>query len=979
MKLNLNGGGETNMVNKKGDGKNTKGGGGFKDGKLRILYTNIESVHNKINELELRIAEFVPDLICITESWERVGKPEKDVTLTGYRKLSKPTNDRRGGLIIFVKEKFCVEECSELTNHSFVESLWCWVTVGSSRVLVGVIYRKQSLGYYNNNRLNDLMRQSCGMNIRNVLIMGDFNYPTINWNTMSVPGGVARAPFEFLDTVNDCLVVQHVKNFTRVRGENQPSTLDLLFTNSEHDIDNLEYDSPIGLSDHCVLKFEYDVGSQFCSATNKPQLNFFKSKLENIRSDLHRDWTSEMTDLDVDESWGLFKSYYDNTVSRNVPVRPAKVNKDKPLWLNNTTIKSSRRKNLAYKRYCKCPNRARYKEYEKERRKCKNIIRSQKIDFERKLVEDMKVNTRAFYKYAGRKTKTKATITNVKRKDGTLTETTAETAEELKKFFASVYQRESDEDILIASSFGQLVGEDRVEVLNYKGVLSENIIEEISVGRFEIENLLRGANEYKAVGPDNVHPFILKSLACELSIPFEIIFNKSLRTGRLPRAWKEAVITPIHKKGKKNEVTNYRPISLTSQVCKILEKIIRDRIVNHLEMNKLITEHQHGFMHGRSCLTNLLECLEDWTKSYDEGMQTDVIYLDFRKAFDTVPVQRLVFKLEKLGVRGRLLTWVEDFLTNRKSCCSVGGERSSWFDVGSGVPQGTVLGPILFLVYINDLPENICSKIKLFADDAKLYRKMNDMEDDHNILQKDLNSYCGWNEEWLLQPSKEKCEVLHVGNKRDGEPYIMDEYVLKEVSKVRDLGVTITSNLKSSDQVSKSIENSSRVLGMIRQAFDFLNEKSFLTLYKTYVRPNLEYCVQAWSPNLLKDMHRMENVQRRATKLVPSLKNDSYEVRLKKLGLTTLQERRERGDMIEVFKILKGIDRVDHTKFFEKNRLKLRGHSEKLSVKFNRTERRKQFFSQRILNKWNNLDEDIISSTSVNIFKKRYDKKHMNA
>ena len=225
-----------------------------------------------------------------------------------------------------------------------------------------------------------------------------------------------------------------------------------------------------------------------------------------------------------------------------------------------------------------------------------------------------------------------------------------------------------------------------------------------------------------------MHNRILKELAEELAQPLADLFNTSMDSGIVPESWKTANVTPIFKKGDKRDPSNYRPVSLTSTIGKIMEKIIRDHINKHMQLNKLYSPHQHGFRKGRSCSTQLLEVTEDWTKLLDEDNSVDCIYLDYKKAFDSVPHQRLMIKLHAYGIRGKLWKWIIAYLSNRQQQVVINGVASESTDVMSGIPQGSILGPELFLIFINDLPESIKSPdgaVKLFADDTKLYSVVN--------------------------------------------------------------------------------------------------------------------------------------------------------------------------------------------------------------------------------------------------------------
>ena len=434
------------------------------------------------------------------------------------------------------------------------------------------------------------------------------------------------------------------------------------------------------------------------------------------------------------------------------------------------------------------------------------------------------------------------------------------------------------------------------------------------------------------------------------------------------------IVTPLFKKGSRAKPENYRPVSLTSILGKMLESIVKDQIVKHLESNNLIHSSQHGFTKGRSCLTNLLEFMEIVTKELDEGNAVDLVYLDFAKAFDKVPYERLFKKLEAHGIGGFVLDWVKNWLSCRRQKVGINKEYSNWKWVTSGVPQGSVLGPILFIIYINDLDCNLVSKIKKFADDTKLCKRISCSEDVEN-LRKDLQRLDEWCSDWQMQFNVEKCSVIHMGKRNEKNNYNLGNQKLKKSIKERDLGVIVDSGGKFSEQCSTAARNANTILGMIRRCITYKSKSIITRLYKALVRPKLEFCVQAWRPFLRKDIDSMEKIQHRATKMINECKGLKYEDRLLVTGLVTLEERRNRGDMIEVFKMIKGIDRVSYEDFFKIDTTgKTRGHKYKLVKSRSRLEIRRNFFSQRIVNTWNRLPAEVVEAESVNCFKNRYDK-----
>ena len=240
-------------------------------------------------------------------------------------------------------------------------------------------------------------------------------------------------------------------------------------------------------------------------------------------------------------------------------------------------------------------------------------------------------------------------------------------------------------------------------------------------------------------------------------------------------------MTAIFKKGKKTDPGNYRPVSLTSVISKIMESIVRDEIVSHLMKNNLITDAQHGFVPGRDCMTQLLECIEDWTRRLESSKAFDVIYTDFSKAFDSVPHERLFLKLEAMGIKGDVLYWIKSFLRGRTQCVNVDGTKSTWRDVLSGIPQGSVIGPILFVIFINDMPSEVKHNFcKLFADDCKLYGNVK--LDEENSMQLDLTNLVDWSKRWQQPFNAKKCKAMHLGSNYPKLAYQMNRHTLECIS-----------------------------------------------------------------------------------------------------------------------------------------------------------------------------------------------------
>ena len=400
----------------------------------------------------------------------------------------------------------------------------------------------------------------------------------------------------------------------------------------------------------------------------------------------------------------------------------------------------------------------------------------------------------------------------------------------------------------------------------------------------------------------------MKELADELAPILKILFDSSME-GVIPSQWKNAHVTALFKKGSKRSPNNFRPVSLTSICCKLFEKNIRNAIIASIDKQGLFSDEQHGFREGRSCCTQLLEIMEIWTEWWDLGLPWDVIYTDFSNVFDSVPHKRLLTKIHAFGIHGKVLKWIECFFNQRKQRLVIGSEFSYWKPVTSGIPQGSVLGPVLFTIFINDMPDVVRSFKKLFADDTKIFKAIESMND-ISIIQEDVNKLFEWSLKWQLPFNIGKCKVIHYGKDNPEKEYSMNALPLSTDTSEKDLGVTFDTSLKFRQHIGNMIAKANSRVGLVKRAFSKLNTVS-------------NYCINPWldqSSNTavqfgihyIKETNRkLIRVQQRATKLVPHLSALSFPERLRELNLTTLHYRRKRTDMIQVYRIVHNIDKID--------------------------------------------------------------------
>ena len=422
-----------------------------------------------------------------------------------------------------------------------------------------------------------------------------------------------------------------------------------------------------------------------------------------------------------------------------------------------------------------------------------------------------------------------------------------------------------------------------------------------------IKKLLQSLNVNKANGPDKILIRVLKDYATEIAPILQHIFMQSLSTGCLPHDWKTANITPIFKKGDQNLPSNYRPISLTAVPCKLLEHIIHKNIMEHLELHNAIVHFQHGFRTGHSCESQLIITIEEIMRSLDQKNQIDIAILDFSKAFDSVPHKRLLKKLDYYGIRGQNLGWIAAWLEERTQRVVLNGEQSREVPVISGVPQGTVLGPLMFLLYVNDIGKDVNSSIKLFADDCLLYRNVNS-EDDASLLQQDLDKLVKWSKTWQMSFNINKCHILRVHRSQIPliNNYTMEHKPVSDVNHCPYLGVEMQSNMKFDRHIVNMCNKATRTFNMLRRNLHHCSPQIKEISYKALIRPILEYSAAVWDPHRLKEKQQIERIQRRAARWVKCdySRDTSVSGLLEQLQWPTLEKRRKISRLTIFYKML---------------------------------------------------------------------------
>ena len=692
--------------------------------------------------------------------------------------------------------------------------------------------------------------------------------------------------------------------------------------------------------------------------------NYKNADYDSLKKSVEEnDLVTQIRDKNAQEAWDCILGTVKAAVDKCVPkCKTGKTTKRRtPVWWNDKAMRKIRRKKEAYQRYLQTRDGKDFLEYTKARNQAKGACRQAIRNHEKNVAREAKINPKAFFAYAKSKTKVSEGIGDLLDDHGYRVSDDKGKADILNSFFCNVFTRERTDNIPEAEK----------KDVGY-------FLSEVSFSKETVLKKLKNLNPSKSPGPDGLHPCVLKELADQLAEPLAILYEKSLSEGKLPSVWKDANVTPLFKKGEKCKAGNYRPVSLTCVLCKLMESIIRDSLVEYLEEEELLSRHQHGFISKRSCTSNLLATMDKWTEYLDTGIPVDAIYLDFSKAFDSVPHLRLLEKLESYGVNSFVLEWIRDFLIGRRQRVRVKDSFSEWSPVASGVPQGSCLGPVLFVVYINDLPNVVQSLCELYADDTKVFSRV-DKDEPITQLQSDLDSLVAWADTWQLRFNADKCHVLHLGHNNPHHMYCMkkhdsDDVVSLEASEVeKDLGVLVDNKLKFSGHIQGQVNKANRLVGLIRRSYTFLDKDSFKMLFVALVRPHLEFGNVAWSPGQRGDKNLIESVLRRASKNVPCLKELTYEQRLKKLNLPSMEYRRIRGDLIEVYKYTHGFYSVNQDLLQLDTSGVTRGHQFKLYKQRCSLSLRQNFFTFRVVDRWNALPSSVVDSPSLQAFKNGLD------
>lgn len=916
---------------------------------MKIAFTNARSAVNKLDEIRYWIRCHDVNVFGVCESWFHPDISDDMVHIPEFALYrSDRAHGRGGGVAFYVHVSLIVSSAVRFIDDSCsAEALQLSITQsGSAIITLCIVYRAPGAISF---ALIDFLKNipKC----HKFFIFGDFNMHSYN-SALSSIATYDKYTMSLCNLLYDeMLLIQHVHFDTRFSAESS-SKIDLLFTRLEYDISSIDKEPPISSSDHVVVKFLIPTNSTGSDSVEIVEKRVRKVIPDNEIIEYAKRISFVSNDGDVESMWQSIKSGVIQVLDEFAPMRVFSKRKrsDKPPWFDSELKRCIRLRNKAWSLCSKSD--ALYSEYKLIRNKCNRLKSKKRYLYENDVAMSLGHTPKRFWNYVCRSRVSNSSVRRIH-----IGNELVEDPMKISEAFADVFALSLNRDDAY-----------KVNICNGSSICQSPYII-ITMEEVEIE--LSRLAKCVSAGPDDIPTYILKLLKCILSYPLSKLFNVSLNTSIIPNDWKSAIVVPLPKTKNACDVSDFRPISLTSTVSKVLERIVHKRLINVLGSINYLSDSQHGFRHGRSCLTNTLCAREQWADAISCGLVVDVVYLDFSKAFDRVPHAELISILESIGVDYYLTRWIENFLSGRQFCVRVGNAFSSKRSVIRGVPQGTVLGPLLFCIFINELLRSLNVPHLAYADDLKLWNVIS-TERDCLSLQRDLDLVYEWSLTTGVSLNLEKCKNMRLGRGRKGcHTYFIGVKELEIVSTHRDLGILIDSSLKTRHHYNIQLGKARKMMHTIKNCFLKINPSSFRVLFNSLLRPILEYCSPSCFPCTRTELNAVDGVLRRITRLCPDCKYLPYRERLKVIGIFDMKVRLMFIDLVATWKLLHKFDGYPRNIMACRNNRSRRHHSMTIFKQHTGKLSPVTRLSRRVVNVWNSLPEYVVASTTLTLFKKR--------
>nr|CAD2193654.1 unnamed protein product [Meloidogyne enterolobii] len=769
-------------------------------------------------------------------------------------------------------------------------------------------------------------------------MLGDFNFPGIEWEQFLPVSHTTQIENEFCEFTNSQQLIQLVSQGTR--GKN---ILDLVFTNTHNLIHKLEIAPPFSTSDHTSIIFELEQIITY--EPTKYIKDFKKADYKTINQYLASiDWITIFGHSnDININYKNFSDIINETINFFIPCLTIE-NKLKGLPTHIKKLLDTQEG--LWKRNIHKTNRPNYL-------KVTHLIRKQMLKFRKNKEKRIIPHPKKKFAYVGAFLKSKNLKYSTMVDDhNNIIFTNKQKVNILASHFSSVFKN-SGTNTQITNKTSPLL----------------NTIDYMDFSVYDIFNYLTKLDNKNNTSPDNIPNIFLKNCAQTLAYPLFSLFSLSLMTKKVSDLWKESIIVPIQKIPKAKKSNDFRPISLLCSTAKILEKILASKLVEHARKNRIFPQEQHGYHMGRSVTTQLLEVMDDLTMALENKKSVDIIYFDLSKAFDTISHERLLSKLKLLNIPDTLTKWLKHYLSNRTFSVKIHESFSEKMLIKSGVPQGSLLGPILFLYYIHDLTEFCYTEnvtVKLYVDDIKAYYIFKDNPVNSNPLQEFIEKFSEYTEINGLDIAIKKCNILHLGTKNPRTIYTIEDTHITEIGRnqtVRDLGIFFDHELKFHNHIDIICNKARRISYTILRSLKSNDERFLINMFTTYVRSILEFSSPVWNPYYKKYINKIEKIQKDFVRMVYNRKHNirlneripNYSELLRLYHIDSLENRRIITDLKIFHKHCIGLSPININNPYFIIPSKTRGDENKISHKACTSITRHNSFFVRTIRYYNKL------------------------
>ena len=957
----------------------------FTVNQLKVCHCNIRSIKSdgKIDELQLLAQSENFNIVTVSETWLDEHYPDQLLLIDNFQppfRRDRPTG-RGGGLLTYI------HTCLPCLRRSDLESPTCeciWVEISTQRgsVLIGNYYRPPGQTAEIRDAFIESLTNSISIAIESnphiLILTGDFNDRCVEWDSTHSDSELGMSLFNLVTQFN---LFQLINEPTRTN-EYSTSLLDLLITDSPGLVLDSGVLAPVSNSDHSVIFCCFSLSYHKDRAFKRGVWNFNKADFTGLNATLSSaPWDTAFDVFDsIDDVVSYWSDLFLTTAKEYIPFKEVIIRpKDKP-WITTEIKKLMRQRNRAWKRFKNLSKTPRpftldvyakvdrfYQYYKKRRNKVVNAVRHSIDSYFSNLqlqLDENNINPKRWWNLSKSVLgcKIHEDIPPIV-EEGKIISSITEKCEVFNTYFASQCTTHADNDAPPLPNF------------TYR---TEARMGDFTVDDTSVSKVLSSLRLTSASGPDNIGNILLKNTATSISKPLAKIFNMSLNVSHFPDSWKRSNICPVFKKSNKQIKSNYRPISLLCNVSKVFERLVYNHLYEYLLSNNLLTEKNSGFKANDSTVNQLISILHNIYNGLENSKEARMVFLDISKAFDKVWHVGLLFKLRQLGLSETMIRWIDSYLSNRFQRVIIHGQTSSWLPVQAGVPQGSILGPLLFLVYINDIVDDLTCDVRIFADDTSILEIVQNPTVSSQHLNINLSIIHYWGKLWrMIFNALKSMSVIFSAkiNKPHHPPVLLGDTAIPEVDTHTHLGITLANNLSWHAHVTRITNKASQRLGLLRRFKFKLSRKSLVRLYLSMIRPILEYgcvifdnCGQG-----LSDL--IESIQYEAAKICTgALRHTSHAALLQELGWPTLASRRKYFKLVLFYKMFHNLTPTYLSNLVPPpaaNRmLRHRSPSTIRPIKC-RTKRLENSFLPDAIKQWNNLPSDIRDSLSLQIFKSK--------